>query len=63
MWDNVQAMLDHVPHALARRAGAGAARRSSMPGCWTWRPCLARELDLFRRRMVEVAKALVGGRA
>ena len=32
---------------------------SHKPGCWTWRPPGAR-LDLFRRRMVEVAKALVG---
>ena len=60
VWDNVQAMLDHVPHALSdgpaqvRRAleHAGLLDVAAVPGA---------ELDLFRRRMVEVAKALVGG--
>jgi branched-chain amino acid transport system ATP-binding protein len=60
VWDNVQAMLDHVPHARAdapaqvRRAldHAGLLDVAAVPGA---------ELDLFRRRMVEVAKALVGG--
>ncbi len=59
VWDNVQAMLDHVPHARdqadaqVRRAleHAGLLDCAAVPGA---------ELDLFRRRMVEVAKALVG---
>jgi len=59
VWDNVQAMLDHVPHAAADAAGevrralehAGLLDVAALPGA---------ELDLFRRRMVEVAKALVG---
>jgi branched-chain amino acid transport system ATP-binding protein len=60
VWDNVQAMLDHVPHALGDARGqvrralehAGLLDVAAVPGA---------ELDLFRRRMVEVAKALVGG--
>ncbi|MBT9487921.1 MAG: ABC transporter ATP-binding protein [Rubrivivax sp.] len=59
VWDNVQAMLDHVPHPLdgsdeqVHRAleHAGLLDCAAVPGA---------ELDLFRRRMVEVAKALVG---
>ena len=59
VWDNVQAMLDHVPHrrdqadVQVRRAleHAGLLDCAAVPGA---------ELDLFRRRMVEVAKALVG---
>jgi branched-chain amino acid transport system ATP-binding protein len=59
VWDNVQAMLDHVPHprdesdAQVRRAleHAGLLDCAALPGA---------QLDLFRRRMVEVAKALVG---
>ncbi|HSW06051.1 ABC transporter ATP-binding protein [Aquabacterium sp.] len=59
VWDNVQAMLDHVPHrrdqadAQVQRAleHAGLLDCAAVPGA---------ELDLFRRRMVEVAKALVG---
>lgn len=59
VWENVQAMLDHVPHALADAPGqvrraldhAGLLDVAAVPGV---------ELDLFRRRMVEVAKALVG---
>jgi branched-chain amino acid transport system ATP-binding protein len=53
VWDNVQAMLDHVPHTLSDApAHAGLLDVAAVPGA---------ELDLFRRRMVEVAKALVGG--
>lgn len=59
VWGNVQSMLDHVPHprdradAQVRRAleHAGLLDCAAVPGA---------ELDLFRRRMVEVAKALVG---
>ena len=60
VWENVQAMLDHVPHTLGDAAAqvhralehAGLLDVAAVPGA---------ELDLFRRRMVEVAKALVGG--
>jgi len=59
VWDNVQSMLDHVPHPkdqadvqVHRALGhAGLLDCAAVPGA---------ELDLFRRRMVEVAKALVG---
>jgi branched-chain amino acid transport system ATP-binding protein len=59
VWDNVQAMLDHVPHrrdesdAQVQRAleHVGLLDCAALPGA---------QLDLFRRRMVEVAKALVG---
>jgi branched-chain amino acid transport system ATP-binding protein len=59
VWDNVQAMLDHVPHERAQAdaqvhsalAHAGLLEVAAVPGA---------RLDLFRRRMVEVAKALVG---
>ena len=59
VWDNVQSMLDHVPHphnqadAQVHRAleHAGLLDCAAVPGA---------ELDLFQRRMVEVAKALVG---
>ena len=58
-WDNVHAMLDHVPHIRAEAAAqvhaalahAGLLDVAAVPGA---------ALDLFRRRMVEVAKALVG---
>ncbi|MCJ0766014.1 ABC transporter ATP-binding protein [Variovorax terrae] len=59
VWDNVQAVLDHVPagagsafEQVARVLGhvglAGAATRAGA------------RLNLFERRMVEIAKALVG---
>jgi branched-chain amino acid transport system ATP-binding protein len=59
VWDNVQAMLDHVPHAPGEAAAqvrralehAGLLEVAAVPGA---------QLDLFQRRMVEVAKALVG---
>jgi branched-chain amino acid transport system ATP-binding protein len=58
-WDNVQAMLDHVPHSLGEAQGqvhralehVNLLDSAAVPGA---------ELDLFRRRMVEVAKAVVG---
>lgn len=58
-WDNVQAMLDHVPHSLGEAEGqvhralehVNLLDSAAVPGA---------ELDLFRRRMVEVAKAVVG---
>ena len=58
-WDNVQAMLDHVPHALgdAQRQVHRALEHTGLLDCAA---TPGGELDLFRRRMVEVAKALVG---
>jgi branched-chain amino acid transport system ATP-binding protein len=58
-WDNVQAMLDHVPHSLGEAQDqvhralehVNLLDSAAVPGA---------ELDLFRRRMVEVAKAVVG---
>ena len=59
VWDNVRAVLDHVPHApetLRQQIGevlryTGLAHVASRLGL---------QLNLFQRRMVEVAKALVG---
>ncbi len=59
VWDNVLAMLDHVPHArggadddvAGALAYAGLASVATQPGA---------SLNLFQRRMVELAKALVG---
>ena len=59
VWDNVQAMLDHVPHA-ADRADAQVHRALEHAGLLDCAAVPGAELDLFRRRMVEVAKALVG---
>jgi len=58
-WDNVQAMLDHVPHAHgeAQSQVHGALEHAGLLDCAA---VPGAELDLFRRRMVEVAKALVG---
>jgi branched-chain amino acid transport system ATP-binding protein len=60
VWDNVQAMLDHVPHALAD-APAQVHRALEHAGLLDVAAVPGAKLDLFRRRMVEVAKALVGG--
>lgn len=59
VWDNVLAVLDHVPHARAERdaqvaralAHAGLTDRAAVPGA---------VLNLCERRMLELAKALVG---
>ena len=59
VWSNVLAVLDHVPYERARAAVevaraieyAGLAGVATVPG---------EQLNLFQRRMVEVAKALVG---
>ena len=59
VWDNVQAMLDHVPHTLDR-ADAQVHRALEHAGLLDCAAVPGAELDLFRRRMVEVAKALVG---
>lgn len=59
VWDNVRAVLDHVPHRRAQIAAeieaalgyTGLLGLASRPG---------HALNLFQRRMVELAKALVG---
>ncbi len=58
-WDNVQAMLDHVPHA-AGDAQAQVHRALQHVDLLDSAAVPGAELDLFRRRMVEVAKAVVG---
>lgn len=58
-WDNVRAVLDHVPHAPATaRHQIGAVLRYT--GLDQVATRLGLQLNLFQRRMVEVAKALVG---
>lgn len=59
VWDNVQAMLDHVPHAPAD-ADAQVYRALDHAGLLDSAAVPGAGLDQFRRRMVEVAKALVG---
>lgn len=59
VWDNVQSMLDHVPHRDVR-ADAQVHRALEHAGLLDCAALPGAELDLFRRRMVEVAKALVG---
>jgi branched-chain amino acid transport system ATP-binding protein len=59
VWDNVQAMLDHVPHPLDQ-ADVQVHRALEHTGLLDCAAVPGAELDLFRRRMVEVAKALVG---
>jgi branched-chain amino acid transport system ATP-binding protein len=59
VWDNVRAVLDHVPHGRAGMnhdiAGAldhvGLLTRSAVPGA---------DLNQYERRMLELAKALIG---
>ena len=60
VWDNVQAVLDHVPHARAA-AGQQIARALAHVGLLSVATLFGRELNLFQRRMVEIAKSLVGG--
>jgi branched-chain amino acid transport system ATP-binding protein len=59
VWDNVQSILDHVPHRHAL-ADAQVHRALEHAGLLDCAAVPGAELDLFRRRMVEVAKALVG---
>ena len=59
VWDNVQSMLDHVPNRH-RPADAQVHRALEHAGLLDCAAVPGAELDLFRRRMVEVAKALVG---
>lgn len=59
VWDNVRAMLDHVPHerATVKAQLAEVLEFTELSGVATR---LGQHLNLFQRRMVEVAKALVG---
>jgi branched-chain amino acid transport system ATP-binding protein len=58
-WDNVRAVLDHVPHAAdTARQQIGAVLQYA--GLTQAATRLGQQLNLFQRRMVEVAKALVG---
>jgi branched-chain amino acid transport system ATP-binding protein len=61
VWDNVQAVLDHVPRD--RHAGdrtREVAEVLDYAGLGEVATRLGGEIDLFHRRMVELAKALVG---
>ena len=59
VWDNVQAVLDHVPAGERDAADdiAEVLRYTHLAGVATRQ---GSEIDLFHRRMVELAKALVG---
>jgi branched-chain amino acid transport system ATP-binding protein len=59
VWDNVQAVLDHVPHAHGE-AGQQIARALAHVGLLDVATLLGHELNLYQRRMVEIAKSLVG---
>jgi branched-chain amino acid transport system ATP-binding protein len=59
VWDNVRALLDHVPHARAE-AVAQVARALSHTDLLDVATVLGRRLNLFQRRMLEIAKSLVG---
>ncbi|MBB4845044.1 branched-chain amino acid transport system ATP-binding protein [Paucibacter oligotrophus] len=59
VWDNVRAMLDHVPHERGSvKAQLTEVLEFTELSAVATR--LGRQLNLFQRRMVEVAKALVG---
>jgi branched-chain amino acid transport system ATP-binding protein len=59
VWDNVRAVLDHVPH---RRAQVAAEIEAVLDytGLTELAVRAGQGLNLFQRRMVELAKALVG---
>lgn len=59
VWSNVLAVLDHVPHERAN-ASAEVARAIDYVGLADVATVPGAALNLFQRRMVEVAKALVG---
>ena len=59
VWSNVLALLDHVPHER-RAAKAEVARAIEYVGLDDVVTVPGAQLNLFQRRMVEVAKALVG---
>ena len=59
VWDNVRAVLDHVARGKhdAAHEVAEVLHYTGLAGVAT---ALGSEIDLFQRRMVELAKALVG---
>ncbi|MDH6167502.1 branched-chain amino acid transport system ATP-binding protein [Variovorax boronicumulans] len=59
VWDNVRALLDHVPHARGE-AVAQVARALSHTGLLDVATVPGQRLNLFQRRMLEIAKSLVG---
>ena len=59
VWSNVRAVLDHVPHDR-RNANAEVGRAIEYVGLIQAATTPGARLNLFQRRMVEVAKALVG---
>ena len=59
VWSNVLAVLDHVPHEH-RRTSAEVGRAIDFVGLIPMATTPGAQLNLFQRRMVEVAKALVG---
>ena len=59
VWSNVLAVLDHVPHDR-RQAKDEVSRAIDYVGLVHAATTIGAELNLFQRRMVEVAKALVG---
>ena len=59
LWENVQAIADHVTRDR-NRAGADIERAIGFVGLERSRSVLGRHANLFERRMVEIAKTLVG---
>jgi branched-chain amino acid transport system ATP-binding protein len=59
LWENVQAIADHVVRDR-NRAGADIARAIGFVGLERSRHVMGRHANLFERRMVEIAKTLVG---
>lgn len=58
VYDNVQAILDHLPPVRARHTQIAAALEYC--GLSAWADCWGSELNLYQRRMVEIARSLVG---
>ena len=59
VWDNVRAVLDHVPQG-AESVAHQTANVLAYTGLTEVATTLGMALNLFQRRMVEVAKSLVG---
>jgi branched-chain amino acid transport system ATP-binding protein len=59
LWENVQAIADHVVRDR-NRASADIERAIGFVGLESSRHVMGRHANLFERRMVEIAKTLVG---
>ncbi len=59
VWDNIRAIIDHLPHPR-RTAIHQVASALEYTGLSAIATESARSLNLFQRRMVEIAKTLVG---